>query len=288
MSKINIIKASGESVPFSNEKLRQSLQRAGADEDSITLVMDEMAGYIQSGMTTHQIFKHAFNTLKKTAKSVAARYKLKQAIMELGPSGYPFERFVADLLKSEGHQVQVGVIVSGHCVNHEIDVIALKEKESFMIECKFHNRPGIKCDVKIPLYIHSRFKDVSHPTANTYKFTKGWVFTNTKFSEDAIQYSTCMGLNLTGWDYPFSNSLREMIDRTGLHPITCLTTITSLEKSKLLELEIVHCKALTENNLLLAQIGIPAQRINKILIEARSLVSSNPFQDNKNSSKHIS
>ena len=54
----------------------------------------------------------------------------------------------------------MGEIVKGHCVNHEIDVIAEKEDYRFMIECKFRNLPGTNCDVKIPLYIQARFKDV--------------------------------------------------------------------------------------------------------------------------------
>jgi hypothetical protein len=80
--------------------------------------------------------------------------------MELGPSGFPFEKYVAEILKYQGYRVEVGVIVEGFCVKHEVDIIAEKEAKHFMIECKFHNQPGTFCDVKIPLYINSRFLDI--------------------------------------------------------------------------------------------------------------------------------
>jgi Holliday junction resolvase-like predicted endonuclease len=269
---ILISKASGERVPFSRDKLFQSLKRSGADADSIQKVLMDMDKYVQPEMTTRQIFRHAFSLLKKSSKVSAARYMLKQALMELGPSGYPFEQYVSDLLKSQGYSADVGVIVKGHCVNHEIDVIATNQHEQFMVECKFHNRAGIKCDVKIPLYIQSRFQDVSHYASNSYHFTKGWIFTNTKFSQDAIQYAACMGLQMTGWDYPVNNGLREWIDRSGLHPITCLTTLTKEEKIKLLEQKILHCKDIIDNKELLIRLGFSAQRMHQLVTEAGSLL----------------
>ena len=44
--------------------------------------------------------------------------------MELGPSGFPFEKLVGKILEQEGFETRVGVIVQGNCVQHEVDVIA--------------------------------------------------------------------------------------------------------------------------------------------------------------------
>lgn len=101
------------------------------------------------GTTTQQIYKDAFDLLSRISRPSAGKYKLKAAIMELGPSGYPFERFIGEILKYQGFEVQVGQIVKGHCVNHEIDVIAVQDEKHFMVECKFYNRPGYQCDVKL-------------------------------------------------------------------------------------------------------------------------------------------
>ena len=80
--------------------------------------------------------------------------------MELGPSGFPFEKFVAAIIKEEGYQTEVGVIVQGACVTHEVDVVATTDHQHIMVECKYHNQQGRVNDVKIPLYIQSRFLDI--------------------------------------------------------------------------------------------------------------------------------
>jgi len=158
--RVRITKASGEKVPFSEEKLRQSLERSGATESQIDFVVDEVNDLLYDGIPTGKIYRKAYDMLRKRSRSKAARYKLKKAIMELGPSGYPFERFVGAILEQQGFRSEVGVVVEGKCVSHEIDVIAVKNSKLILVECKFHNRPGVKCDVKVPLYIHSRFRDV--------------------------------------------------------------------------------------------------------------------------------
>ena len=80
--------------------------------------------------------------------------------MELGPSGFPFEKFISKLFEVQKYSVQTGQFVKGKCVTHEIDVIARKENEIVLAECKYRNTQGITVDVKTPLYIHSRFEDV--------------------------------------------------------------------------------------------------------------------------------
>jgi Holliday junction resolvase len=272
---INITKFSGETAPFSDKKLSQSLQRAGASEDIASAITDKVSANLYEGMTTKKIYRMAFDLLKKTANPLAAKYKLKEAIMELGPSGYPFEKYVAAILNFQGYTVKVGEFVKGKCVNHEIDVIAEKENQHFMIECKYHNQRGTISDVKIPLYIQARFKDVEATwvqiPGHGAKFHQGWVVTNTKFSTDAIQYGTCAGLKLLGWDYPDKEGLREQIDRSMLYPITCLTTLTRIDKQKLLDKKIVLCMEICKDHQLLMNIGISESRIENILKEAHVL-----------------
>lgn len=273
--KINITKASGEQVSFNADKLRHSLHRSGADENTITEIIREVQKNIYDNVSTRKIYQLAFGLLKKQSRHSASRYKLKQAIMELGPSGFPFEKYVAEILKYQGYRVKVGEIVKGHCVNHEIDVIAEKGNQYFMIECKFHNLPGTNCDVKIPLYIQARFKDVeqqwkSIPGHGT-KSHQAWVVTNTKFTGDAIQYGLCVGLHLLGWDFPHGNSLREQIDASGLYPLTTLTTLTLNEKQLLLDKKIVLCKEICSNPGLLSIAQIPAQRKKAIVNEVNFL-----------------
>lgn len=272
---ILITKASGELRPFSGEKLMQSLLRSGADRQLAEQVAAEVTARLYKGISTKKIYRWAFNMLKERSKHLAAKYKLKRGIMELGPSGYPFEKFIGEILRYQGYRVSLGQIVKGHCVSHEIDVIAEKEAQHFMVECKYRNLPGTVCDVKIPLYIQARFKDVEAawlklPGHGT-KFHQGWVVTNTRFTGDAIQYGTCAGLRLIGWDYPNGGSLRSQIDDLGLYPVTCLTTLSRTEKQQLLDKRIVLCKEICDDEALLLAAGVKTTRVAAVLKEASDL-----------------
>jgi hypothetical protein len=275
MNEIHIIKASGEIAPFQIEKLISSLKRAGANEMIIRQIVQNIESVVHDGMTTKKIYQMAFRMLKRKARVSASKYKLKNALMELGPSGFPFEKLIGKIMAQEGFETKVGVIVQGNCVQHEVDVIALKDNNHYMIECKYHSDQGRFCNVKIPLYIQSRFLDVEaqwkKQLGHETKLHKGGVYTNTRFTTDAIQYGKCVGLLLTSWDYPKGNGLKDRIDKSGLHPLTALTTLTKAEKTKLLDAGIVLCKELHENPNLLEQIGVPKSRHKNILEDSREL-----------------
>lgn len=273
--KISIIKASGESEVFSAEKLKKSLERAGASQVEIGRIINEINNSLYDGMSTKKIYRIAFNMLKGSSRHLAAKYHLKKAIMELGPSGYPFEKYIGEILSHQGYKILLGEVVQGKCVSHEIDVIAELDHQHFMIECKYHNQPGTFSDVKIPLYIQARFKDVESQwlklPGHDAKFHQGWVVTNTRFSFDAIQYGNCAGLKLLGWDYPLKGGLKDLIDTLGLYPITCLTTITKAEKQTLLDKKIVLSQEIIENEKHLFDAGVKQARIKDVIKEAAQL-----------------
>ena len=276
---INIVKHSGDVVPFNVDKLKDSLRRAQASEEIIQQIVAQIESAIYNGITTKKIYQMAFKMLKGKSRVSASKYKLKKALMELGPSGFPFEKLVGKLLAHEGFETKVGVIVQGNCVQHEVDVIAQKDNKHYMIECKYHSDQGRFCNVKIPLYIHSRFLDVEkqweHQKGHEAKLHKGGVYTNTRFTTDAIQYGKCVGLLLISWDYPMGNGLKDRIDKSGFHPLTALTTMTKSEKTKLLDKGIVLCKELHEKPTLLNQIGIDKTRHKKILEDSEALCKNN-------------
>ncbi len=274
-SPINIVKKSGDIVAFDVEKLINSLRRVHASEDIIQQIVSEIQSTIYEGITTKKIYQIAFDMLKKQSRVSASKYKLKNALLELGPSGFPFEKLVGKLMAHEGFATEVGIIVPGNCVSHEIDVIAQKEDNHYFIECKFHSDQGRFCNVKIPLYVNSRFLDVEKQwkkqKSNEGKISKGGVYTNTRFTTDAIQYGKCAGLLMASWDYPRGNGLKERIDKSGLHPLTALTTLTKNEKTKLLDIGLVLCREIYEQPDVLNQIGISKPRHKNILEDAKEL-----------------
>jgi len=275
---IRVTKMSGDQVLFDEEKLKRSLRRSRADEDVIEEVITKVKTQLYDTMPTKDIYKLAFTYLKKHSAFSASRYKLKSAILELGPSGFPFEKYIAELLKYKNYSTEVGTIVKGHCVSHEIDIIAINGENHLIIECKFHSDQRRFCDIKVPLYIHSRFKDVElrlkekHPLGS--KTYLGGLITNTRFSSDALQYGKCMGLFMLSWDYPLNKSLKMLIDQSGLHPITSLLTLTKNEKEQLLISGIVLCRDLGKEEKQLRNINISDLRIKKIMEEVRSICES--------------
>ncbi|MFK7782689.1 ATP cone domain-containing protein [Psychroserpens sp.] len=275
---IDITKSSGEKVKFSLNKLRKSLQQTGADKQSVDQILDKVRDELYQGISTKEIYNRAFALLKKKKSYYASKYKLKKAIYELGPTGFPFERFVGEILKYSGYKVEVGKILQGQCVTHEVDVIAHKNNETTIAECKFHSDQGLKCNVKVPLYIYSRYRDIqthwNNNPKNGTQLTKGWVITNTRFTEDALQYGNCCGLELMSWNYPKNNGLKDRIDRLGLYPITVSTLLTNREKQFLISRDIVLCRNVLKNTFFLDHLGISEVRKEKILDEISQLCNT--------------
>lgn len=269
-----IMKSSGEKVKFSINKLRNSLKHSGADDDIINQIVDTVRDELYQGISTKEIYNRAFALLKKKKSVFASKYKLKKAIYELGPTGFPFEKFVAAILEYSGYKTEVGKIMPGICVSHEIDIFARKNGNVHIIECKFHGEEGRNCNVKVPLYIHSRYNDVKahwNTKKNAGKMENGWVVTNTRFTTDAIKYGECVDLYLLSWNYPSNNGLKERIDRLGLYPITVSTLLTNREKRFLLSRDIVLCRHLLEDKFFLDHLRISDERKDKILIEIAQL-----------------
>jgi hypothetical protein len=270
-----IIKASGERELFSEAKLRRSLQRVHASEALIDTIVAGVESELRDGMKTSDIYRKAFSLLRKTDRPVAARFSLKNALMEMGPTGRPFELFVGELLKSEAFDVEVARIVQGVCVKHEVDVVGTKGDRHIMVECKFHNRPGTRSDVKIALYVQARFEDIERrwqkQPDHGEKFHEVWLVTNTKLTSDATDYASCVGMHAIGWSYPAQNGLETRIEKSGLHPITCLTSLNKLQKRQIIEKGVVLCKALLKDEGLLQEVGVPRSKIPAILQEITSL-----------------
>lgn len=283
MSSVNVTKASGEKQAYDASKLRKSLANAGAQKEIIHEISKSVEDLLYEGIPTKKIYREAFRQLKSSSQKSAIKYKLKEAILELGPTGFPFEKFVAELLNRMGYQTEVGVIVKGECVNHEIDVLASKDNEYYMIECKFHNRKENTCNVKVPLYIQSRFLDLKKNwmdlPGQKRKVHKGWIVTNTRFTLDAEQYGECVGLKLLSWDYPANNGLKDLITRVGLHPITSLSSINRQEKEMLLAMDVIFCTQLHQNPDHLNKIGMDNRKAAKVRKEVEAICNSNSLNN---------
>lgn len=263
-----IKKSSGELEVFNKTKLVDSLQKAGASMFVAEDVANQIENKLKEGMPTSMIYTQSFKLLRKKESRPAIRYSLRRSIAELGPTGFPFEDFVAEIFKQKGYKTINDVIVKGKCTEHEIDVVAFNDDHLIMTEVKFHNQLMLKSDVKVALYIKARFDDLSGVEfdieGKKRKMTQGLLLTNTKFTENAIQFGVCSGVNMIGWNFPDKGNLHDLIEETGLHPLTCLTTLSGREKKLLLEKEIVTCKTLKEKINVLTDMNLTESRVKRV------------------------
>lgn len=274
-------KSTEENEPFSVQKLKHSLQSCGASKNEIETITNKIQTYIYDGITSNEIYKKAFSLLKKHNTISASRYSLKRAIFDLGPTGYPFEKLVGTLLKEKGYKTSVSAILKGECVSHEIDVLAEKDGNVYAIECKFHSDGKATSNVKVPLYINSRFLDIqkvwNSDSNHKTHLKQGWLVTNTRFTNDAINYAKCVGLSLLSWDYPKNNGLKANIDSLGLYPVTTLSTLNKKEKHQLIDRDIILVKELINASEKMKNIGLSDIRIHRVLSEVRQLCHNNPI-----------
>lgn len=272
-----ITKADGEREPFDPHTLDRSLARAGATFDARERIIKSIESTLIDGMRTEDIYAHAFDLLQHDAvPAVAARYSIKRAVFALGPSGFPFEQFLAEILKAHGWTTRTGVALTGRCAPHEVDVLAKKGNRTIGVEAKFHNDAGGKTDIKDALYVQARYEDLARSPEKSSRVDEGWLVTNTRFTRNAIRYAQCSNLTLLGWDYPHNRGLLHMIEEARVHPLTALTTLSDSEKHRLLENNYVLCKSV-QNPHVLEEFGVKPSHILQVVEEAKYLCS--PHRD---------
>ena len=270
----DIVKADGVVESFDRSKLESSLRRSGASMKTAIKVTTMVEQTLRSGISTEEIYRRAFALLRRLERSSAARYSIRRALFELGPSGHPFEDFVAELFRVEGWDVEWRKTIPGKCVSHEVDIYAKKGNQHLAAELKYHNDPGYKTDVKVALYVKARFDDIwqcDPQTGTTCPVDMGYLITNTKFTEMAIQYAKCSGIGLIGWTYPTEGNLYDRIIGAGIYPVTALTTLKKAEKRLLLDQGVVTTDMLKNRRDVLRTLSVPPERIGKILAEIETL-----------------
>lgn len=273
-----IVKADGTNEVFNPERLIMSLQRSGASELVAKRIADTITETVAPRTSSKEIYTRAFSLLRREARPVAARYALRRALLELGPSGHPFEDFISHLYRTEGWQVETRKIIKGKCVSHEVDFYAShKEQNEFLAaELKYHNDAGYKTDLKVALYVKSRFDDIfaCDESARSCPIDRGILVTNTKFTSEAIAYAECSGVELLGWGYPANDSLFIRMNRAKVYPITTLTGLSRAEKFLLIERGVIAVDEIVKNRRLIDSLHLSPERVGELLAEADGLLSA--------------
>lgn len=240
-----VLKLDGTQEPYNEEKIRSSATRVGVPESLQEQMLISIRDRLYDGIKTHEIFAMIKEFLRDSdSPYLAMKYNLKDALAELGPSGFPFEKYVSLLLKEIGYRTETNRIIMGACIPHEVDVLAEKDNITYFIEAKFHKNHAQRTDVRVTLYIKSRYEDLK---SNWHAGeTRPWIITNTRFSTDAIKYGEYQHIRLTSWGYPRGEGIMDLIEATGLHPITILDNLSNGDKLRLLQAGVVTCRQLLD------------------------------------------
>lgn len=265
-----IKKESGYLQEYDERKLTKSLAFTGANPEQINQIIKEVNKEIYEGITTRKIFSLAFKKLREISHPLSAYYGTKRALLELGPDGFIFEKFIAKLYEKLGHKTVTNVVISGHCIEHEVDVIAENSKEKVLVECKYHGSREKRNDLKVALYIQARSFDIKEGPYGK-KYDHFCFVSNTSFSDDAIRYSTCAGLRLWGSNFPPQNTLQDIIRKYHIDPITCLASLKKVEKRMLLDSDILVTEDIIRSPNVLGDIGVSENRVKRVLHEISKL-----------------
>jgi hypothetical protein len=274
MMHVKIKKADGTLEYFKVEKLRRSLRRAGATPDEVNGIVAEVQTTLYDGMLTQEIYRNAFTLLRDSRPPAAARYSLRRALFSLGPTGFPFEKFLGRLFEAQGYSTTTGVTLQGRCAPHEIDIVAYKKDHSFIGEAKFHSRPGTKSDLQVAMYSYARLLDLKgHKVCedDVCGVKDFWLITNTKFTSTAIDYGRCVGIKMLSWDYPKHENLHDFIQRERIYPITVLQTLSQTQIRALISRNIILCRDIKEQPYILRHLHISLKKHEAVMTEIDGL-----------------
>lgn len=272
---MQVLKRNGEFELFDKEKFIDSLSKSGFTPEEIDSAYSKIEKTLYEGISTDEIYDKALKELKNADDvEPVIKYSLKKAVMELGPTGFPFEQLVSKIYQEMGYQTETGIMLPGNCIEHEVDVIAYKKDELILIEAKFHNDQNTKSDTKVALYVKARFDDLSQTIINIggkdYKNHKSILITNTGFTDNSKKYARCAGtFDMISWTYPRRNGLLKMIEDVRIHPVTSIPQLSKAEKLNLIEQGCIYCKDLIEDPSCLERARITGSKREEVLKTAQ-------------------
>lgn len=278
--KVFVIKSQGEKEFFSWKKVYRSAKRAGASSSIAKEIADEIEREVYPGVTTKEIFRRVKSLLKKKSSPSAIRFSLKSGILKLGPSGFPFEKYVGAVLSKNGFEgVRNNLHLKGNCALYEIDFVAKRDNALYIGECKYHHLPGERVDLQVALYNFARYLDLKRaPSIQRYLTSpsmevRAMLVTNTKFTSQVIRYSKCVGVELLGWNYPKGRGLESLITKEKLYPITILPSLTRNLRDIFLSNEIALASDLLKFSpqSLSRKLGVPPEKADSLIREAKIL-----------------
>jgi hypothetical protein len=269
---MQIHKASGFIENYHPDKLQKYLRKINLPEDYLNALLVELEQYTYrlgaAEMTSHQLRHWVATALLRLPQGQMwqARYLLKEAVYKLGPEGHYFEQFVGRIFTEEGYDVKVGTIMQGKCVTHEVDVYARKDNHQHYMECKFHNKEGIRSDIVTALYSHARFRDLHNGNhIGTHVVESGWLATNTKLTDQALDYSRCVNMQVLSLTLPNDDNITHKVFAHQLYPVTSISSFTDQQQHMLLAEGVILAREFLE---------MPLEKLQRLQISEDDVITA--------------
>lgn len=281
MSNINVVNFRGEEEPFSGKKVYESARRVGASEETAEKITETIKEEVYDGIETSEIFDRIKELLEKESSELGMKFSLKKGMRKLGPTGFPFEKFVGEIFHRLGYHVELNLYLPGRCLDsYEIDFLAEKEDIIYVGECKFRNRPEDSViELNTPLAYRAKFSDLEKGDLLERerfkdKEVEPLLVTNTKFSNVASEYAECAGIELLGWREPEDEGLETIIDNNGFYPITILPSLKEEAATYFIKRKMALAQNLLEldKQEFLKENGVSKDKLNSLVHEAEILL----------------
>ncbi|MEM2922060.1 MAG: restriction endonuclease, partial [Candidatus Bathyarchaeia archaeon] len=238
--------ADGSLEPYDRSKVVSTCLKLGADYALASEVADRVEERLYEGIPTERILRMVKTYLGQLRPRLLERTDLKEALSLLR-SKPDWERFVQLLYVELGYKVDPNPVLRGLCVTCELDAIAKRGSDRILVEAKHHLDPHARVDLGVCREVRAVIEDLSDGYLRGYnseQFTGAVVVSNARFTEQALQYARCRGIECLGWNVPKGGGINSLIEQRQLYPLTMLRELDSETKEALGNVGIVLIKQL--------------------------------------------
>jgi hypothetical protein len=269
-----VTKANGFRQPFDREKIVQTCLRMGLTREAALEVARQVEGKLYDNISTNEILKIVFALIRKQRPAVKHVFDLKYGISLMEPKP-EFEMFVRALLMYSGFQVKPNTILKGLCGEHELDAIAAQDGLTYLVEAKHHSAYHALTGLDESRIARAIIEDVTDgykQGTTTIKVDRAMIVTNTRYSEHAVAYGGCRNILQIGWTSPDGFGLRDIVEKNRLYPLSCLKTLKTQTRLRLVYMGIVLIKQLLEqdHHYIERKMGLPQKTVSEIMENAKN------------------
>lgn len=273
-----VTKADSSRQQFDRNKIVATCMRMGATKQDAEEIAGKIESRVYDGMPTAKVLQMIFQFIHKYKPQASRLYDLRRGL-SLMNSKPEFEKFVQILLANIGFEVVPNKILKGKCIEHEVDAIARKDGVTYFVEAKHHYNYHAFTGLDESRIARAVLEDVSEGFnlgLTDLKIDEAMIVTNTKYSEQAMQYGICRNILQIGWSTPADLGLRDIILEKSLYPLSCIRGLKTDVRLQLVDSGIILINQLVaeETEEIARRTRLPQEFIRNIKSKIESTESS--------------